>query len=204
MPPSAQLPRARVGALLLERWRSTGTGATPIDRRPEGADVLPLSLPQEGVWLLEQLQPGTALNTVHFAAWVRGSLDEKALRKSLCDLAERHETLRTAFRVDAAGPRQTIEQEARVDLRVEAVAGGGPAGRRRRARRSRRGESRGHRLPAGLSGRVRALAREMRTSLFMTLAAAFAALLHRWSGQDAVAMGSPTANRERPETRDLI
>ena len=281
--------------------------------------MLPLSLPQEGVWLLEQLQPGTALNTVHFAAWVRGSLDESALRKSLCDLAERHETLRTAFRFDAAGPRQTIEQEAHVDLRVEAVAGGAeqalahaataleepfdltraplaratlvkpetgpslllfvahhavcdgwslgtalrdlaacyvarttgsepqlpqlpigygdfalwqrergdvgewkphldfwreqladvdelrlPADRRRPALRSLRGASRELRLSADLSASVRALARETRTSLFMTLTAAFAALLHRWSGQDDVAVGSPTANRERSETRDLI
>jgi amino acid adenylation domain-containing protein len=319
MAQSAQVPRARVGAHLLERWRSTGTGSTPVERRPAGADVLPLSLPQEGVWLLEQLQPGTALNTVQFAAWVRGSLDKNALRKSLCDLAERHETLRTAFRLEADGPRQTIEREARVDLRVEAVVGGAdealacaaaaleepfdltraplarallvepadspsllvfvahhavcdgwslgtalrdlaacyaaraagrapqlpplpigygdfalwqrehgragewephldfwreqlaaveelrlPADRRRPALRSLHGASRELRLPADLSARVRDLARETRTSLFMTLTAAFAALLHRWSGQDDVAIGSPTANRERPETRDLI
>ena len=38
----------------------------------------------------------------------------------------------------------------------------------------------------------------------MTLLAAFAALLHRYSGQDDILVGSPTANRERSETHTMI
>ena len=39
---------------------------------------------------------------------------------------------------------------------------------------------------------------------FMTLLAAFEVLLQRYSGQDDIAVGSPVANRARPETEALI
>ncbi len=38
----------------------------------------------------------------------------------------------------------------------------------------------------------------------MTLLAAFQALLHRYSGQDDIAVGTPIAGRTRPEVEDLI
>src|SRR5204862_4652300 len=41
-------------------------------------------------------------------------------------------------------------------------------------------------------------------TLFMTLLAAFHALLHRYSGQDDVVVGSPIANRNRTELEGLI
>ncbi|HKC12581.1 MAG TPA: condensation domain-containing protein, partial [Vicinamibacteria bacterium] len=41
-------------------------------------------------------------------------------------------------------------------------------------------------------------------TLFMTLLAAFQTLLHRYTGAEDVAVGSPIANRRRPEFEDLI
>src|SRR5262249_42929956 len=41
-------------------------------------------------------------------------------------------------------------------------------------------------------------------TLYMTLLAAFQALLHRYSGQDDIAVGSPVAGRDRPELEGLI
>ena len=38
----------------------------------------------------------------------------------------------------------------------------------------------------------------------MTLLAAFQVLLHRYSGQDDIAVGSPVAGRDRPELEGLI
>jgi non-ribosomal peptide synthetase component F len=40
--------------------------------------------------------------------------------------------------------------------------------------------------------------------LFMTLLAAFQVLLHRYTGQDDIAVGSPIAGRTRKETEGLI
>src|SRR5882724_8750712 len=59
-------------------------------------------------------------------------------------------------------------------------------------------------VPPALTRRLRAFSRERGATPFMTLLAAFQALLHRYSGQDDVAVGSPIANRDRGEVESLI
>ncbi len=59
-------------------------------------------------------------------------------------------------------------------------------------------------LPAGLSGALAGLARERGKTLFMVTLAAFAALLHRVTGGTDLAVGTPVANRDRPELEGLI
>jgi amino acid adenylation domain-containing protein len=51
---------------------------------------------------------------------------------------------------------------------------------------------------------LRNLALEERTTLFMTLWAAFSVLLSRYTGQQDLLIGAPVANRERPEVAGLI
>ncbi|HEX2077187.1 MAG TPA: amino acid adenylation domain-containing protein, partial [Longimicrobium sp.] len=58
-------------------------------------------------------------------------------------------------------------------------------------------------LPASLTGGLFALARREGGTLFMALAAAFQALLHRYSGQDDVLVGTPVSNRS-PELETVI
>jgi amino acid adenylation domain-containing protein len=58
--------------------------------------------------------------------------------------------------------------------------------------------------PAGLSHRVRELARREGATLFMTLLAAFQALLSRSSGRDNLTVGTPIAGRNRLEIEELI
>ncbi len=60
------------------------------------------------------------------------------------------------------------------------------------------------RLDSELSTRIRQLAKEQGATVFMTLLAAFQTLLHRYSGQDEILVGSPIANRNRSETERLI
>lgn len=51
---------------------------------------------------------------------------------------------------------------------------------------------------------LRTLCREQRATLHMALSAAFAVLLYRYTGQDDILIGTPTANRNRPEIESLI
>ena len=51
---------------------------------------------------------------------------------------------------------------------------------------------------------VRALSRRESVTTFMTVLAAFNTLLHRYSGQDDIVIGSPIAGRTRVELEDLI
>ena len=59
-------------------------------------------------------------------------------------------------------------------------------------------------LDPGLIPGVRKLAAEAGATPFMVLLAAFAALLNRWAGEDDIVVGSPIANRGRPEIEHLI
>ncbi len=59
-------------------------------------------------------------------------------------------------------------------------------------------------LSGALSGALRALSRDEGVTPFMTLLAAFGVLLHRYTGQDDVLVGSPSAGRSRPEIAALI
>jgi pristinamycin I synthase-3/4 len=59
-------------------------------------------------------------------------------------------------------------------------------------------------LSPELSTAVRALSSENQATLYMTLLAAFAVLLNRYSGQDDVVVGSPIANRQDARLENLI
>jgi amino acid adenylation domain-containing protein len=79
-----------------------------------------------------------------------------------------------------------------------------PTDRPRPAVQTVRGDAVTFALPEGLSGRLLALGRTHGVTLFMTLLAAWQALLARYSGQEAVVVGSPVANRNRAEIEPLI
>src|SRR5207248_1513092 len=66
------------------------------------------------------------------------------------------------------------------------------------------GAAHGFRLSAGLTRRLRDLGREHGATLFMTLLAGFKALLHRYTGNADLCVGTPIANRARPELEGLI
>ncbi|HSN99708.1 MAG TPA: amino acid adenylation domain-containing protein, partial [Candidatus Nanopelagicales bacterium] len=59
-------------------------------------------------------------------------------------------------------------------------------------------------LPPDLAAGLERLAREQGATIFMTLLAAFQALLSRYSGQGNVCVGTPVANRHRAEIEPLI
>ncbi|MGY2290395.1 non-ribosomal peptide synthetase [Pseudomonas sp. SDO528_S397] len=59
-------------------------------------------------------------------------------------------------------------------------------------------------LPAELTSRLQALARQQEVTLFSVLLASFQVLLHRYSGQADVRVGVPVANRNRMETEGLV
>ena len=58
-------------------------------------------------------------------------------------------------------------------------------------------------LPKDLSEALKALSRKEGVTLYMTLLAAFQTLLHRYTGQDDIVVGSPIANRNRAEPRGI-
>ncbi|WP_437667767.1 amino acid adenylation domain-containing protein [Sorangium sp. So ce1182] len=79
-----------------------------------------------------------------------------------------------------------------------------PTDRPRPAVRTSRGAALPVTLPRELSTALAALSRREGVTLFMTLLAAFQVLLHRYTGQDDIVVGSPIAGRTQPQTEELI
>jgi amino acid adenylation domain-containing protein len=79
-----------------------------------------------------------------------------------------------------------------------------PADRPRPPAQSFRGAALGAELDAGLAADLKALARAQGATLYMVLLAGFAALLRRYTGQENLLVGSPTAGRGAPELAGLV
>jgi len=79
-----------------------------------------------------------------------------------------------------------------------------PADRPRPAVPSYRGAYESFELDHDLTTALNDLSRGLDATLFMTLMAAWQALMHRYSGQSDIVVGTPIANRHQAETEDLI
>jgi amino acid adenylation domain-containing protein/non-ribosomal peptide synthase protein (TIGR01720 family) len=59
-------------------------------------------------------------------------------------------------------------------------------------------------IPEDLQAALRDLSQQERVTMFMSLLAAFQVLLHRYTGQDDIVIGTPVANRNHTGIEDLI
>ena len=79
-----------------------------------------------------------------------------------------------------------------------------PTDRPRPLQDQQAGATRSVLLPAALAEQLKEVGRHSGATLYMTLLAAFQVLLHRYSGQDDIAVGSPIAGRLGRETEGLV
>ena len=79
-----------------------------------------------------------------------------------------------------------------------------PTDQSRPARRGYAGDHVQFQIPDDLIGRLRAVGADENASLFMVLLTAFAVLLSRYTGREDIVIGTPAANRPRPELEPLI
>jgi amino acid adenylation domain-containing protein len=119
-----------------------------------------------------------AIQYADYAVWHRNWLDGGVLEQQL-DFWK--ETLRSA--------------PSRLEL---------PTDKPRPAVRAYEGDHTSRMLPMDLRHRLEVLGREGEATLFIALLAAFATLLHRYSGQDDIVMGTPFAGRNRSELESMI
>ena len=93
----------------------------PIEHSTTGVPVP--SFGQERLWLLEQIESGTAQYNISFTLSLEGTLDFAALKSALSALVRRHETLRTRY-IHAEGQLQLeIPAELEVSLPVTDFSG---------------------------------------------------------------------------------
>jgi amino acid adenylation domain-containing protein len=83
--------------LKLNRQSQPATHARTIPRRSAGADPAPLSLDQERLWFIHQMDPSSPAFNINSGFTLIGSVDVQALARSINEIVRRHEILRTRF-----------------------------------------------------------------------------------------------------------
>jgi amino acid adenylation domain-containing protein len=113
-----------------------------------------------------------------YAYWQRRWLDEDVLRRQLSYWTEKLRGGLPLLQLPTDQPRPAVQ--------------------------SFRGAMRTATMESATARALEELALQAGATPFMLLVAAFIALLYRYTGQGDVAVGTPIANRNRPEVRDLI
>lgn len=80
------------------------------------AVYFPASFSQQGLWLINQLDPGKATYNISSGLQIRGILDPQVLRRTLAEIVRRHESLRTYFIAVCGEPKQVIEDHGEIHL----------------------------------------------------------------------------------------
>ena len=113
-----------VRALLAARPdRDAGHRGWDTIPRRERTDMTPLSFAQQRLWFIEQLEQGTPTYNSGRAARLRGPIDTAVLRRSLDDIVERHEALRTSFTATDGFPVQRIAGTLSLPLPIADLSG---------------------------------------------------------------------------------
>jgi|GEM_PF-166635 len=119
-----------------------------------------------------------AVQYADFALWQRGLMDDEALARHLQYWQEQLSGIPDVLNLPTDHPRGT--------------------------RQSFAGDLCRFKFPAELMDSLQRLSNSERSTLYMTLLAAFAILLHRYSGQDDIVVGTPIANRQDHQLEGLI
>jgi acyl carrier protein len=103
----------------MARWvaehRGRSDHALPFIQPASRNRDLPLSYSQLRLWLAEQIEPGASLYNICRAVNLQGPVDAPALERALNGIIQRHEILRTVYRL-AGEPVQDVLPELTLDL----------------------------------------------------------------------------------------
>ncbi|BDA72450.1 hypothetical protein CAL7716_066160 [Calothrix sp. PCC 7716] len=91
--------------------------APPLLPRPRESN-LPLSYSQEELWLIEQLSFKNFAPTISFAIRLSGNLNIEVFKRSLQEIVQRHEALRTTFKTVNGQPIQVIAPALKMPLPI--------------------------------------------------------------------------------------
>jgi len=84
----------------------------------EGVFVFPLSFAQRRLWFLHELEPGNTFYNLPFAVPFKVAVNPLVLERSINEIVNRHEMLRTVFDTVDGEPMQIIRPRFHLDLTV--------------------------------------------------------------------------------------
>lgn len=115
------LEEPTIAALIreIERQKALAKGPSLPPLQPVPRDrALPLSFAQQRIWLVEEMEPGTAAFTTPAAMRIAGPLQPELLETAINAIVQRHEALRTSFMAEEGTPLQVIAPGGAVRLAV--------------------------------------------------------------------------------------
>jgi hypothetical protein len=143
-----QIHAGRTAARLAAMIDAGGDGGgppAPPPLRPAGPGrAIPLTFPQERIWLLEQISPGNIAYQAQMALHLHGPLDIAVLVGVLNELVQRHDVFRTRFTDIDGVPLQQTVPAIRIDVPVRELRGPGRADQEREAAQIIEAEVRHH------------------------------------------------------------
>lgn len=89
----------------------------------EEKQLFPLSYGQKALWFLKQLIPDSYAYNIGGAMKIETEVDYSIMERVLCKITERHEALRTNFVIIDGKVFQKINEEPRIDYKVEDAEG---------------------------------------------------------------------------------
>jgi thioesterase domain-containing protein len=130
-----------------------------------------------------------------FAAGRPSPLPELPIQYADFALWQREQLRRTKLEDDLLYWRSQLSRSPALEL---------PTDHPRPLTQTFRGAMQSAELPRQLTEGLEMLSRREGVTLFMTLVAAFQTLLHRYTGQDEIVIGTETGSRHQPEIKPLI
>jgi amino acid adenylation domain-containing protein len=88
-----------------------------------GVVGLPLSFEEEGLWLVDQLEPDSALYNIPIGLRIKGTVDVLVLQRCLNEILERHEALRTHFELEGGHPVQVVGPAVPLEMPLVDLSG---------------------------------------------------------------------------------
>jgi thioesterase domain-containing protein len=100
---------------MLDGNQNVGTGDAQTGRLADlllqaSSSVYSASLAQQRLWFLHQLQGRSTAYNVHLGLWLRGPLNLAALQSAFREMVNRHDSLRTSFRLDGGSLQQVVAE----------------------------------------------------------------------------------------------
>src|SRR5215217_1844224 len=80
--------------------------------------IFPSSFAQQRLWFLDQLEPNSAYYNIPLAVRLQGRVNVPVLEQSLNEVVQRHETLRTRFKMIDGQPMQVIVPSTALEIPV--------------------------------------------------------------------------------------
>ncbi len=98
-------------ALLIRRLQQAANQPPALVAQPRTTNTLPLSFAQERQWVLYQWDPTSPLYNITYGVRYLGKLDIAAVQAGFITITQRHEVLRTTFKLVDDVPYQQIHAE---------------------------------------------------------------------------------------------